>query len=362
MTLRKFQRIFINNGQYRSFDKIPFMESLAYVTQEFLYSEKVEDEWCVFRMDERIKLYDFMTLLVYVIGASVDDFGKATIKGYIEDLKIKKNNYQSEDSIEYLDDSYMLVTNASFELIDALLWMSYVYSKVRSDFNKDGSWIRASETLFNLAWKESGYTREAFNDLPHIKCTNQAVDILKKHIGLNVSKQARQSKETETIREPKVDMGNKEEEKKMRLNNKIFIVHGHNEAVKEKVARILEKLHLEPIILHEQPDGGKTLIEKFEANSADVNFAVILLTGDDEGKAVKSETFNRRARQNVIFEMGFFMGILSRSHVFMLLEDGVEKPSDIDGIVYTSLKENWQHKLVKELKACGYKVDANDLI
>ncbi len=142
----------------------------------------------------------------------------------------------------------------------------------------------------------------------------------------------------------------------------VFIVHGHNEAVKEKVARFIEHLKLKPIILHEQPNQGRTIIEKFEANSSDVNFAIVLLTADDEGKAKKETDYKERARQNVIFEMGYFVGLLSRSHVFMLLEEGVEKPSDLDGIVYTSLKENWKEKLFKELQECGYDVDPKDLV
>lgn len=154
-------------------------------------------------------------------------------------------------------------------------------------------------------------------------------------------------------------------EKKIRKSDatdKVFIVHGHNEAVKEKVARFVEHLKLKPIILHEQADKGRTIIEKFEANSEDVNFAIVLLTADDSGKANKETNFKQRARQNVIFEMGYFIGMLSRSHVFMLLEEGVEKPSDLDGIVYTSLSEDWKSKLFKELTACGYKLDANDLV
>lgn len=154
----------------------------------------------------------------------------------------------------------------------------------------------------------------------------------------------------------------KENNKKFVMTNKVFIVHGHNEAVKEKVARFLEHLKLDPIILHEQPDKGQTIIEKFENNSNDVNFAIILLTADDVGMAKTETDYKQRARQNVIFEMGYFMGILSRSHVFMLLEDGVEKPSDMDGIIYTSLKEDWKTKLFKELYECGYKVDPKDLL
>ena len=157
-------------------------------------------------------------------------------------------------------------------------------------------------------------------------------------------------------------LGDKENKRNLVMTNKVFIVHGHNEAVKEKVARFIEHLKLEAIILHEQADRGQTIIEKFESNSYNVNFAIVLLTADDEGKAKAETDYKERARQNVIFEMGYFVGLLSRSHVFMLLEDGVEKPSDLDGIVYTSLKEDWKNKLFKELKECGYKVNPNDLL
>ena len=139
-------------------------------------------------------------------------------------------------------------------------------------------------------------------------------------------------------------------------------VDGHNEAVKEKVARFLEHLKLSPVILHEQVDGGRTIIEKFEANAENVDFAVVLLTADDKGKANNGKSYNSRARQNVIFEMGYFVGKLSRGHVFLLLEAGVEEPSDLEGIVYTSLSDNWKIKLFKELQDCGYKIDPNDLL
>ena len=146
------------------------------------------------------------------------------------------------------------------------------------------------------------------------------------------------------------------------MTNKVFIVHGHNEAVKQEVARFVEHLKLEAVILHEQVNRGRTIIEKFEANSSDANFAIVLLTADDEGKAITESDYQKRARQNVIFEMGYFVGKLSRSNVFMLLDDGVEKPSDMDGIVYTSLKDDWKTMLFKELYDCGYKVDPKDLL
>lgn len=146
-----------------------------------------------------------------------------------------------------------------------------------------------------------------------------------------------------------------------KFENKVFIVHGHNDGQKQSVARVLEKLKLEPIILQEQANQGQTIIEKFESNSNAVGFAIILLTADDLGRAKEDTEERARARQNVVFEMGYFMGKLGRKHVFVLLEEGVEKPSDLDGIVYTSLKSSWRISLVHELTACGYEVDANNL-
>jgi predicted nucleotide-binding protein len=145
--------------------------------------------------------------------------------------------------------------------------------------------------------------------------------------------------------------------------NKVFVVHGHNETVKQTVARTLEKLGLEPIILNEQNNSGKTIIEKFEENSSNVDFAVILLTAYDEGKSKKEEKYKNRARQNVVFEMGYFTGKLGRNRVLLLLENGVDKPSDLDGIVYTPIDENdgWKLKLVKELKAAHFTVSADNL-
>ena len=96
MTLNCFQRFFTDNSHYGDYKMIPFMDSLAYTVQEFLYSDKVVDELHDFRMDGRIKLFDFMTLAVYFIGPSVTDFGKATIKGYIEVLQSVQKMRESQ--------------------------------------------------------------------------------------------------------------------------------------------------------------------------------------------------------------------------------------------------------------------------
>ena len=144
-------------------------------------------------------------------------------------------------------------------------------------------------------------------------------------------------------------------------SRKVFVVHGHDRGTKESVARLLEKLDLEPIILHEQADRGKTLIEKFETHSSDVSCAVVLLTADDVASSkVNPRKTESRARQNVILELGFFVGALGRDHTFALVEKDVTLPSDIHGVVYIPLDAGeWRMRLVKELKASGLEVDAN---
>ena len=127
------------------------------------------------------------------------------------------------------------------------------------------------------------------------------------------------------------------------------------------MARFLEHLDLRVIILHEQPDRGRTIIEKFEDYSKDVGFAVVLVAGDDRGglKEKDPSTYPLRARQNVILELGFFLGAFGRDRVCALYEEGVDIPSDYQGVLFTKLDSDWKLKLARELKAAGFPVDLN---
>ena len=130
-----------------------------------------------------------------------------------------------------------------------------------------------------------------------------------------------------------------------------FIVHGHNDTFKLEVARYIEKeLKRKAIILHEEANKGQTIIEKFESNST-VDFAVAIWTADDVGKAKSEADYHDRARQNVVFETGFFIGSLGRGNVIVLVEDGVEIPSDYSGVIFISLTGNWKDSLRKEIEA-----------
>jgi len=148
-------------------------------------------------------------------------------------------------------------------------------------------------------------------------------------------------------------------------SGRIFVVHGCNDAVREKTARFLERVGLQPIILHEQPNEGRTIIEKFVEYS-DVSFAVVLLTGDDKGglKDRPSEDQELRARQNVILELGFFLGKLGRSNVCALYEESVEIPSDYKGVLFVKLDAGgaWQMSLAREMKAAKVPFDMNKVV
>lgn len=142
-------------------------------------------------------------------------------------------------------------------------------------------------------------------------------------------------------------------------NRDIFIVHGHDEAARETTARFIEQLGLRPIILHEQANQGLTLIEKFE-KYAQVTFAVVLLTPDDiGGSATTPNARQPRARQNVILELGYFLGNLGRNRVCALYKSGVELPSDMSGVVYIAMDDlgAWKRALAREFKAAGIEVD-----
>lgn len=144
--------------------------------------------------------------------------------------------------------------------------------------------------------------------------------------------------------------------------NKIFIVHGHDESIKQEVARFVERIQYSPIILHEQANQGRTIIEKFE-NLSKVCFAIVLLTPDDKGGTRNSnfDEMKPRARQNVVFELGYFFGKIGRNKVVVLHKDEIEKPSDYDGLLYISYDQHgaWKTNIIREMKSAGLEVDGN---
>lgn len=163
-------------------------------------------------------------------------------------------------------------------------------------------------------------------------------------------------------RSPEPSHDRSEDNSPLAKSRNIFVVHGHDNEMKEAVARFLENLELAPIILHEQASGGDTIIEKLERHR-NVSYAIILLSPDDVGRVNnQGKALRARARQNVILELGFFMGALGRSHVFTLLRGDIEHPSDLLGVIYVKFDDaSWKMKLLQELKHNGFDIDTNKL-
>ena len=150
------------------------------------------------------------------------------------------------------------------------------------------------------------------------------------------------------------------------FGNEVFIVHGRDDGVKGDVALFVRDLGLKEIILDRQPNEGLiAILDKFEREAKKADFAIALLTPDDVG-ALKNEADDQlkpRARQNVIFELGYFISRLGRKKVCLLLTGKLENPSDLDGILYVSMnsRKGWQLELGIEMKQAGLPVDLNKL-
>jgi predicted nucleotide-binding protein len=143
---------------------------------------------------------------------------------------------------------------------------------------------------------------------------------------------------------------------------KVFIVHGHDNGAKQEVARFVERLGFDAIILHEQVSQGKTIIEKIEENT-NVGFAIVLYTPCDEGKVKGDAGLKDRARQNVVFEHGYLIGKLERKRVSALVKGDIEKPNDLSGVVYIDMDYagGWKFSLAREMKSVGYDIDMNKI-
>ncbi len=150
------------------------------------------------------------------------------------------------------------------------------------------------------------------------------------------------------------------DQKNKRVNKKVFIVHGHDHGFRDKIALFVQKLGLDTIILSDEPNTGKTIIEKLEAFQ-DVSYTIVLLTPDDLGKSKNENDLKTRARQNVIFEIGLFMGWLKRRNVCTIVNNVQELPSDLEGIGYLNFENNGKWLLFKELQSAGFDVKEENI-
>jgi predicted nucleotide-binding protein len=196
-----------------------------------------------------------------------------------------------------------------------------------------------------------GEIRESF-----ARCRQQSIDLLSGAIAMLEERIAEEGAEPDG---PPVE----DSPAATTANRRVFIVHGRDVATRESVARLLERADFRPVILQEQTNQGRTIVEKFEAQ-ADVGFAVVILNPEDEGRLMPDGDAAPRARQNVVLELGYFIGRLGRNRVCILKAGALELPSDVLGFGYTEFDAAgaWKSELAKELLSAGYSVDWNKVM
>lgn len=222
---------------------------------------------------------------------------------------------------------------------------------------------------------DTPYTREAFDII------ESALKLIDKFIDENhFIKNKIYQREIEDIREQTKDLSTfrSSEDKLLQIkiqkrianlarlildeNKKIFIVHGRNTVMRDRVSSLLGKLKHDYVILESEFNSGATIIEKFLREAKECKYAVVLFSSDDIGKFNSAEQqLSNRARQNVILELGYFLAHVGRDNIFILHEmnKDIEKPSDFDGIVYEPFDEfgAWKSKLLKEMKRAKFYID-----
>lgn len=152
------------------------------------------------------------------------------------------------------------------------------------------------------------------------------------------------------------------------ISNKVFVVYGHDQTARDQLEAMLRRWGLEPLILDQLASEGQTIIEKLETYIAEVGFCVVLATPDDEGhRANHPDEKAYRARQNVVLELGMLLALLGRKRVAILQkqQEKMERPSDIQGLIYLPFKDDLQKEvgvlLGKEMARQGYKIDISRL-
>ena len=253
-------------------------------------------------------------------------------------IELRARTFQTEEVLDRANSDRAIWYNRSLVLTRSLFDSSYFYEW----FGRAGANVRINVRPASLAELTKEYREKLSAYLTVIQSILDCLDELEEAPSDGVQFNVTPAKQPTTV----------------------FVVHGRDDGIRESVARLVERVGPTPVILKEQPNQGRTLIEKFEDYS-DVGFAVVLLTGDDQGglRGQPCDTQKPRARQNVILELGYFLGKLGRDRVCALYESGVEIPTDYLGVAFVELDANarWHLELAREMKAAGLPVDMNKL-
>lgn len=239
-----------------------------------------------------------------------------------------------------------------YDQMDSLSDVSMTLDQFRKQFYP---WFMEVVRFFHNKYGENSPEKTTFFTIVDMYTDNP------KHIGQNDFRLKMQERMLPFIKqtwEPILE--ELKEEQPVNKSNNVFIVHGHDEKLKYRISDLLRKIRLNPIILHQQANSSRTIIEKIEKFGSEASAAIVLFTPDDFGNVKTEQEAKSRARQNVVFEAGYFMGLLGRDKTLLIVSDKtIELPGDLSGVIYSEVSEL---DIAKELKAMGLPVDLNDLL
>jgi predicted nucleotide-binding protein len=238
----------------------------------------------------------------------------------------------------------------------------------KEDFQFDGYFINAPE-IKRLEVKSSKQTTEELSKYENDHLPNNFIMFISKErivhydkYMTDITKEIIQEAKNKINTFSQDQISNNTKKGTAKEYKKVFIVHGRDDLAKNEVARFIEKIGLEAVILHEQENKGMTIIEKIE-HYTDVDYGIVLYTPCDIGTIKDQQDFKPRARQNVVFEHGYLIGKLKRENVCALVKENIEIPNDISGLVYIDMDKlgAWKFSIAKELKKSGYTIDMNKI-
>jgi len=307
------------------------------------------------RTEAESKIYDRITLGKKLLGLSFNnesDLEAAKAQG-------KKWNDYNEELLKRLFDSEVVFENYNRSSLFDTHKMKASWGQKISSFYEDIS--NKIETLESIIERlELIPEKVIISDTQERYAPEISDTVFLVHGEDDVTNESI-TKKLELIPE-KVIISDTQERYEPETSDTVFVVHGHDDEAKVSVAIFIEKLGLKAVILHEQPNAGQTIIEKLERNAAISGYAVVILTSDDIGASTEDpDDAKLRARQNVIFELGYFCGALGRARVSVLAKEGVEILSDYLGVGYTLMDPEgaWQLSLARDMKSAGLSFDAN---
>lgn len=278
-----------------------------------------------------------------MLKISHEEFKSKLIEQISNGKMIYSTDIQTEGQLLTNEKEYNLWNDYNTEYLKSVFTIAE--NKYRQRYSSTGSMIGVREVLAGVNTSDPIYRRRRFRQLIEAKIEDMESLLLKADlIPSEIENSSSMKKEPISIsHRPSV----------------VFIIHGHDEEMKKSVQVFLSRGDLQDIVLHEQPDKNLTVIEKLIQEGAAADYVIGLLSPDDV-----QEDGSVRARQNVILEIGYFIGKLGRDKVRLLRRGNTAIPSDLQGILFENYDEAgaWRIKLAKEIQAVGVPINIDKII